>query len=144
MGLSLILISLDNTILATAIPSITNHFKTIADIGWYTSAYRLTSCSLQFMFGKFLPSVSVKIVFLVALAIFETGSLLAASAPTSKALVVGRATLGVGSAGIIQGVFTMITQTVPLGRRSMCGGLGADIAMISAPLLGGVMTDNLP
>jgi MFS family permease len=146
MGLSLILVGLDNTILATAIPSITNHFKTIADIGWYASAYRLTSCSLQFMFGKFYSLFSVKTVFLVALAIFETGSLLAASAPTSKALVVGRAISGVGSAGIIQGIFTMITQTVPLRRRSMYGGLGAGIetvAMISAPLLGGVLTDNL-
>jgi MFS family permease len=146
MGLALILVGLDNTILATAIPSVTNHFKTIADIGWYASAYRLTSSSLQFMFGKFYSLFSVKIVFLVALAIFETGSLIAASAPTSKALIVGRAISGVGSAGVIQGIFTMITQTVPLRRRSMYGGLGAGIesvASVSAPLLGGVLTDNL-
>jgi MFS family permease len=146
MGLSLILVGLDNTILATAIPSITNHFKTITDIGWYASAYRLISSSLQFMFGKFYSLFPVRVVFLVALAIFETGSLLAACAPTSRALVVGRAISGVGSAGIIQGIFTMITQTVPLRRRSMYGGLGAGIetvASISAPLLGGVLTDNL-
>jgi MFS family permease len=98
------------------------------------------------MFGKFYSLFSIKVIFLVALAIFEIGSLLAATAPTSKALVVGRAISGVGSAGIIQGIFTMITQTVPLRRRSMYGGLRAGIetvAMISAPLLGGVLTDNL-
>jgi hypothetical protein len=38
MGLSLTLVGLDNTILATAIPSITNHFKTITDLGWYAAA----------------------------------------------------------------------------------------------------------
>ena len=146
VGLSLVLVGLDTTILATAIPSITNHFNTIADIGWYASAYRLTACSLQFMFGKFYSLFSVKTVFLVALAIFEAGSVIAASAPSSKALVVGRAISGVGGAGIIQGIFTMIGQTVPLRRRSVYGGLGAGIetvAGISAPLLGGVLTDNL-
>lgn len=109
MGLSLVLVGVDYTILATAIPSITNHFKTIANIGWYASAYRLTSCSLQFMFGKFYSLFSIKIVFLVALTIFKTGSLIAASASTSNALVVGRAISGLGSAGIIQGIFTMVT-----------------------------------
>jgi hypothetical protein len=141
IALALILVGLDNTILATAIPSVTNHFKTIADIGWYASAYRLTSSSLQFMFGKLYS-----LFFLVALAIFETGSLIAASAPTSKALIVGRTISRVGSAGVIQGIFTMITQTVPLRCRSMYGGLGAGIesvASVSAPLLGGVLTDNL-
>ena len=146
MGLSLVLVGLDMTILATAIPSITNHFNTIADIGWYASAYRLTACSLQFMFGKFYSLFSIKTVFLVALAIFEAGSVIAASAPSSKVLVVGRAVSGIGSAGIIQGIFTMIGQTVPLRRRSVYGGLGAgveSVAAVSAPLLGGVLTDNL-
>lgn len=101
---SLVLVGLDLTILATAIPSITNHFKTIADIGWYSSALRLTSCSFQFMFGKIYTMFSVKRIFLISLVIFETGALLSAVAPTSKALVIARAVSGFGCAGIIAGV----------------------------------------
>lgn len=137
---------LDYSILATAVPAITNHFGSIVDIGWYASSYRLTSCSLQFMFGKFYSLFSVKVVFLVALAIFEAGSLIAATAASSKALILGRAVSGMGSAGIIQGIFTTVTQCVPLRKRSLYGGLGAGVeetASIVAPLLGGVLTDRL-
>jgi len=144
--LSLIMVGLDVSILATAVPRITDEFQTIVDIGWYASAFRLTSCSLQFMFGKFYSLFSVKAVFSTALVIFEVGSVLSATAPTSKALVLGRAVAGIGAAGIIQGIFTMITQCVPLHRRSLYGGLGGGIeaiAGIAAPLLGGILTDKL-
>lgn len=56
-----------------------------------TYGSRLTSCTFQFMFGKMYTVFSVKIVFLSALAIFEAGSLLSGIAPTSAALVIGRA-----------------------------------------------------
>lgn len=52
ISLVLILCGLDQNIVATAVPSITDHFHTVADVGWYSAAYRLTSCSFQFMFGK--------------------------------------------------------------------------------------------
>lgn len=146
LGLSLVLTGLDNNIVATAVPSITNQFKTIADIGWYYSGYRLTSCAFQFMFGKMYAVFSVKAVFLTALCIFEAGSLLSGIAPTSAALVVGRAVSGLGCAGIIAGVFTMINHTVPLRQRPVFGGISAgveNIAAASAPLLGGFITDKI-
>lgn len=57
------------------------------------------------MFGKLYTLYSTKVLFLIALAIFELGSLLSATAPTSKAFVVGRAVAGFGTAGIVAGVF---------------------------------------
>jgi MFS family permease len=84
--------------------SITNHFKTVADIGWYASAYRLTSCAFQFMFGKMYTMFSINRIFILSLLIFETGSLLSAVAPTSKAFILGRAVSGLGCAGVISGV----------------------------------------
>ena len=145
-AITLVLVGLDNTIVATAVPAITNHFRTIADIGWYASAYRLTGCSLQFMFGKMYSLFSVKTVFLVSVSIFEVGSLISATAPTSKAFIVGRAISGIGGAGIIQGIFTMVTQSTPVRKRSLYGGLGAGIEILAscaAPMLGGVLTDKL-
>lgn len=50
--LSVFLVALDNTIIATAIPKITNEFNSLQDVGWYGSAYLLTTCALQLFFGK--------------------------------------------------------------------------------------------
>ena len=50
--LAVFLVALDQTIIATAIPKITDHFNSISDIGWYGSAYFLTSTSLQPSFGR--------------------------------------------------------------------------------------------
>lgn len=50
--LSVFLVALDNTIIATAIPKITDQFNSLQDVGWYGSAYLLTTCALQLFFGK--------------------------------------------------------------------------------------------
>ena len=146
LAFATVVVGLDISIVATAIPSITNHFKTVADIGWYVSALRLTSCSFQFLFGKLYSLYSIKSVFLSALLIFEAGSLLSTVAPTSSALVAGRAITGLGTAGILSGCFTVLIQTVPLRKRSIYGGLlGAveTIAAVTGPLLGGLLTQHL-
>jgi len=52
LSLSVFLVALDNTIIATAIPKITDHFKALGDVGWYGSAYLLTTCALQLFFGR--------------------------------------------------------------------------------------------
>lgn len=50
--LTVFLVALDNTIIATAIPKITDHFNSLSDVGWYGSSYLLTTCALQLFFGK--------------------------------------------------------------------------------------------
>ncbi|TVY20392.1 Efflux pump aflT [Lachnellula arida] len=102
--LSVFLMALDNSIIATAIPKITDQFHSLSDVGWYGSAYLLTTASFQLLFGKFYTFFSIKWVYLIAIGIFELGSLLCGVAPNSTALIVGRAVAGVGSAGIFSGV----------------------------------------
>ena len=90
--------------------------------------------------------MSIKVVFLTSLAIFEFGSLLCTVAPTSHALVLGRAVAGLGCSGLLNGVFTIITQSFPLRRRPLIGGVSGAVeglASVAAPLLGGVLTDKL-
>ncbi|PIG88023.1 efflux pump antibiotic resistance protein [Aspergillus arachidicola] len=146
MCMSLILTGLDFNMIATALPTITTHFGSIEDVGWYYSAYRLTSCSFQFMFGKLYHLFTVKSVFLASVVIFEIGSLIAGVAPTTATLVLGRSISGMGCAGIISGVFTMVVQSFPLRRRPFFTGIAAGVEGASAtvaPLLGGALTDSI-
>jgi MFS family permease len=130
----------DRTIIATAIPQISNDFHSLNDIGWYGSAYMLTSCAFQLLFGRIYTFYSTKWVFLAAIILFEIGSALCGAAPTSVAFIVGRSIAGIGSAGVFSGVIVIITQTIPLAKRgAFQGGFGAmfGIASIIGPLLGG-------
>ncbi|PKX97734.1 MDR family MFS transporter [Aspergillus novofumigatus IBT 16806] len=86
----------------------------------------------------------VKWVFLLAIGIFELGSLVCGVAPSSTALIIGRAIAGLGSAGISSGAIIIVTYSVPLIKRPMYTGLiGAmyGIASVAGPLLGGAFTD---
>ncbi|KAL2064826.1 hypothetical protein VTL71DRAFT_3966 [Oculimacula yallundae] len=143
--LSVFLIALDNTIIATAIPKITDQFHSLPDVGWYGSAYLLTTASFQLLFGKFYTFFSIKYVYLVAIGIFELGSLICGVAPNSTTLIVGRAIAGLGSAGIFSGALIIVAYSVPLVKRPMYTGfIGAmyGIASVAGPLLGGVFTDK--
>ncbi|KAF4309844.1 putative mfs transporter protein [Botryosphaeria dothidea] len=144
--LSVFCMALDNTIISTAIPRITDQFKALDDVGWYGSSYLLTTCAFQLIFGKLYTFFSIKWTYLAALFIFELGSFICGIAPTSEALIVGRAIAGLGSAGIFSGAILIVSKTVPLRQRPTYTGLiGAmyGIASVAGPLLGGVFTDKV-
>lgn len=137
--LAVFLMALDNTIIATAIPKITDEFKSLDDVGWYASSYLLTTCALQLFFGKLYTFYSIKWTFLVSIGIFEVGSLVCGIAPSSIILIVGRAVAGIGSAGLFCGALVIIAYTVPMAKRpAYTGIIGAcyGIASIAGPLLG--------
>ncbi|KAI1841605.1 hypothetical protein JX266_012158 [Neoarthrinium moseri] len=144
--LSIFLIALDQLIISIAIPQITNDFHSIEDIGWYGSAYLLTSCSFQLFFGKMYTFYSVRVVYLSAILLFEIGSAICGTAPSSSVLIGGRAVQGVGAAGMFSGSVIGIVHTVPLSQRPLYMGLfGAmsGIASIMGPLVGGAFTSNV-
>ncbi|RYP45712.1 hypothetical protein DL768_007983 [Monosporascus sp. mg162] len=147
-GLLLVVLvtGLDRSIVATAVPKITSEFSSLPDVGWYGSAYLLTACCFQLLFGKLFVEFATKWVFLAALVIFEVGSVVCATAPNSVALIIGRAVSGIGCAGLIAGCLIIIAETVPLHKRPKYTGViggSIGIAQVLAPTLGGVFTDQL-
>ncbi|KAF3936514.1 hypothetical protein ABW19_dt0203077 [Dactylella cylindrospora] len=143
---AIFLISLDRTIISTAIPAITNEFNSLGDVGWYGSAYLLTSCGLLPLSGKLYTFYPVKWVFLAQICVFEIGSALCGWAPDSTSFIVGRAIAGAGGAGIFTGAIVMVTDAVPLHKRStLMGSFGGifGISSVVAPIMGGAFTENV-
>ncbi|KAE9578289.1 Efflux pump [Colletotrichum fructicola] len=145
LTLAVFCLSLDRTILATAIPTITTEFKSLGDVAWYGTSFPLATCCFQLMFGKLFAELRVTWVFLAALGIFEVGSIVCGAAPNSLALIIGRAISGIGCAGMLSGVFIIIALSFPVQKRpiytGMIGGM-AGIAEIIGPTIGGALTDN--
>ncbi|KAK4162431.1 putative efflux system protein [Cladorrhinum sp. PSN259] len=144
--LSVFVMALDNSIISTAIPKITDQFQSLPDVGWYGSAYLLTTAALQLLFGRFYTFFSIKWVYLIAIFIFEVGSLICAVANNSLTLIMGRAIAGIGSAGIFSGALTILAYSVPLNKRPIyTGAIGSmyGLASISGPLMGGAFTDHV-
>ncbi|KAI1090649.1 MFS general substrate transporter [Rostrohypoxylon terebratum] len=144
--LALFLVALDRTIISTAIPQITQDFHSLGDIGWYGSAYQLTTAASQLVFGRIYKFYEVKRVFLIAVALFEIGSVICGAAPNSIAFILGRAIAGLGSAGIFSGVMIIMIPLVPLRKRPMFQGIFGTVFGVSSvmgPLVGGAFTAHV-
>ncbi|KAI2606692.1 MFS general substrate transporter [Hypoxylon sp. NC1633] len=144
--ISMFLVALDRTIVGTAVPQITHEFNSLGDIGWYGSAYQLTTAASQLVFGRVYKFYEVKKTFLATVAVFEIGSAICGAAPNSIAFILGRAIAGFGSAGIFTGCMIIMLPMVPLRKRPVFQGIFGTVFGISSvlgPLLGGAFTDHV-
>ncbi|KAL8663593.1 MAG: hypothetical protein Q9202_003781 [Teloschistes flavicans] len=133
----------DRTIIGTAVPTISKHFNSFGDIAWYEAGFLLPLCMLQLSFGRVYKYYSTKWLLVALVAIFEIGSIVCATAPSSNALIVGRVVQGIGGTGITAGAFMLINLLVPLqSRPKYAGGLGSvfGLASIIGPIAGGYLT----
>ena len=132
-------------IAVTAIPQITAEFHSLEDVGWYGSAYLLTTMALQPTFGKVYAYFDIKRTFVASVFIFEIGSIICAAAPSSKAFILGRAVAGVGQAAMLAGAMTVIGFRIPLDKRAIYFAILSimnGVASVVGPALGGVFTDS--
>lgn len=133
-------------IVAVAIPAITNDFNSIADIGWYGSAYMLTAACFNPLFGRIYQMYSTKWAFLSSMLVFEVGSVLCGAAPSSVAFILGRAIAGAGSAGIFGGGMMIMIPLIPLRKKptyTAIFGMAFGVSSVLGPLVGGSFTDGV-
>ncbi|BGP57253.1 hypothetical protein JCM8202_002830 [Rhodotorula sphaerocarpa] len=146
MLLSVLLIALDQTILAPALPVIASKFQALDEIAWIASAYFLTQTAILLLYGQILTLFDRKWTYIAAITIFEIGSLLCAVAVNVQMLIFARAFAGCGAAGIFVSVLSIIAEVTRLeDRPKLLGLFGAvfGISSVVGPLMGGVMTDRV-
>jgi MFS family permease len=146
VAISFFLVFLDMAVMSTVTPAVTTRFDALADVGWYASAYQLTSAACTPMTGKIYSYFNIRWSFLAFFLVFEIGSALSGAAASSDMFIVGRAVAGIGSAGLFTGMMTTVANVLPLPKRpAILGaimGLG-QLGVAGGPLIGGAFTSNV-
>ncbi len=144
--LAMFLGALDQTIVATALPTIGRRFGDLGDLSWVVTAYLLTGTAVTPLYGKLSDIHGRRAVMLIAITLFMLGSLACALAPSMQALVLGRALQGSGGGGLIALTQIIIADIVsPRERGRYQGYIGAVFAAssVGGPVLGGFLTQHL-
>lgn len=143
---SIFLFALDQLIIATAIPPITEAFQALNQLPWLASGFFLPLLALNLIYAQFLEIFPSKHVMFVAVFIFELGSLVCGVAPSMGVLIFGRVLAGAGAAGVMSSGFVIIAELVPLRERAkylaMSGAVFA-LASVIGPLIGGALSDHV-
>jgi EmrB/QacA subfamily drug resistance transporter len=144
--LAMFLGALDQTIVATALPTIGRTFGNLGDLSWVVTAYLLTGTAVTPLYGKLSDIHGRRSVMLTAIAIFIVGSVACAMATSMTALVLARALQGLGGGGLIALAQTIIADAVsPRERGRYQGYISAVFASssVGGPVLGGLLTEHL-
>src|SRR4051794_36201607 len=144
--LSVGLIAIDSTILATAVPSIVRDLGGFAQFPWLFSIYLLTQSVATPIFAKFSDLHGRKPVMLVGIGIFVLGSILCGFAWNMTALIIFRGLQGLGAGAIQPTSMTIVGDLYSVAERAKVQGYVASVWAMSAvigPTLGGVFSDYL-
>jgi EmrB/QacA subfamily drug resistance transporter len=144
--LGMLLAALDQTIVATALPTITRDLGGQNHLAWVVTAYLLTSTASTPLYGKLSDLYGRKVVFQFAIALFLVGSALSGLSQSMAELIGFRALQGLGGGGLITLAMAIVGDIVsPRERGRYQGYFGAvfGLASVAGPLLGGFFTDDL-
>ncbi|HEY4810971.1 MAG TPA: MDR family MFS transporter [Solirubrobacteraceae bacterium] len=147
-GLLLVMLmaALDQTIVATALPTIVGDLGGLSHISWVVTAYLLAQTAVTPLYGKLGDMYGRKIVLQVGLVVFLIGSALCGLSQSLDELIAFRALQGLGGGGLMVSAQAAIGDVVPPSERGRYTGLfGAvfGLASVAGPLLGGFLTDHL-
>lgn len=137
--------SMEQSIVATALPTIAGELGAANRIAWVVAAYLLTSTIVTPLYGKMSDLFGRRVIYQTAIVLFLIGSCLCALAPTMNLLVAARAVQGLGGGGLMSLAFVIIGDVVSPRQRGRWIGLFTAIftvAAITGPLVGGVLVDG--
>jgi EmrB/QacA subfamily drug resistance transporter len=144
--LSLFVAAVESTVVATAMPTIVSQLGGLAVYSWVFTAYMLASTTTMPIYGKLSDIFGRRPVFLVAMALFLTGSVLCAQSQSMGQLIAFRALQGLGAGGLMPLAFIIIGDMFSFAQRARMQGLFSGVwgvASIVGPLLGGFLVDNI-
>jgi EmrB/QacA subfamily drug resistance transporter len=137
--------SVEQSVVATALPTIAGELGSANQIAWVVSIYLLTSTIVTPLYGKMSDLFGRRIVYQTSISIFLFGSVLCAIAPTMVTLVAARAVQGIGGGGLLSLAFVIVGDVVSPRQRGRWIGLFTAIFTVSAvsgPLIGGLLVDG--
>jgi EmrB/QacA subfamily drug resistance transporter len=141
----MLMASLDQTIVSTAMPTIVGDLGGVSHMAWMTTAYLLATTLVMPIYGKFGDLFGRRTLFLVAIGLFTVASAGAALAPDFTWLVVWRGVQGLGGGGLMILSQVIIADIVPARERAKyMGPIGAlfGLSAVAGPLVGGFFTDH--
>jgi EmrB/QacA subfamily drug resistance transporter len=144
--LTMFLAALDQTIVATALPTIGHQFLEVSNLSWIITAYLLASTAVAPVFGTLSDIYGRRAMIIVALGLFVAGSVLCALAPNMTTLIVARGVQGLGGGGILPVVQTVISDVVSPRERGQYQAYFSGVwtaAGVAGPVLGGVFAEHL-
>ena len=142
----MLLAALDQTIVATALPTIAGDLHGLSDLSWIVTAYILASTASTPLWGKLGDLYGRKVFFQAAIVIFLVGSALSGLSSSIMMLIAFRALQGIGGGGLTIGAQAIVGDIVaPRDRGKYQGIFGAvfGVASVLGPLIGGFFVQNL-
>jgi len=146
LALAMFLGALNQTIVATALPTIGRAFDDFENLSWVVIAYLLTSTVVAPLYGKLSDIYGRRGMMLVALGIFMAGSAACAAAPSMLMLILGRGLQGIGGGGIVPLTQSIIADAVPPRERGYYQAYTGSVWIVAGaagPVLGGVIAEHL-
>jgi EmrB/QacA subfamily drug resistance transporter len=144
--LTMFLAALDQTIVATALPTIGRQFHDVSSLSWVITAYLLASTAVAPVFGTLSDIYGRRAMIVTALSLFIAGSVLCALAPSMPVLILARGLQGLGGGGILPIVQTVISDLVTPRERGQYQAYFSGVwvaAGIGGPVIGGVFAEHL-
>ena len=146
LALAMFLAALNQTIVATALPTIGRAFGDFENLSWVVIAYLLTSTVVAPLYGKLSDIYGRRGMMLVALGIFMAGSAACAMAPSMLMLILGRGLQGIGGGGIVPLTQSIIADAVPPRERGHYQAYTGSVWIVAGaagPVLGGFIAEHL-
>src|SRR6187402_1633196 len=144
--LTMFLAALDQTIVATALPTIGRQFQDVANLSWVITAYLLASTAVAPVFGTLSDIYGRRVMIIISLSLFVAGSVLCAIAPNMPILILARGLQGLGGGGIMPVVQTVISDVVSPRERGQYQAYFSGVwvvAGVGGPIIGGIFAEHL-